>query len=293
MIPPCIFCDNQSGSEEHLWAAWIHRLVKFGPIRVQEGTGPQTISDDPERTINTVCHKCNNTWMSRLEEKNKPSLHPMIQNQPTTIDPGRQRLLTEWAVKTAMVQDSIKPRIGNESFYTREERTNMRLNQRVPDNTRIWIGALTESHLGAFGTDFTILAGGCKTRVGTGISNTIVIGHFVVQVVTTRILPEYAHLDFPELQSKPGHWDDMLINLYPKKAKRIEWPPKVVFTNGGPRGSAYLMDRWRMGEQASMITRDSVVPLSEFAGSKPKESFGGADELARENIPKEHYPGNS
>jgi len=38
MFPPCIFCNNESGSEEHLWAAWMHRLLKFGPIRVQEGT---------------------------------------------------------------------------------------------------------------------------------------------------------------------------------------------------------------------------------------------------------------
>ncbi len=96
MFPPCIFCNNESGSEEHLWAAWMHRLLKFGPIRVQEGTGPETIDPDPEKTINTVCHTCNNTWMSQLEEKNIPSLRPMLQNQPTMIDPGRQRLLTEW-----------------------------------------------------------------------------------------------------------------------------------------------------------------------------------------------------
>lgn len=146
MVVPCIFCENESGSEEHLWAAWIHRLIKFGPIRVQEGTGPETISDDPERTINTVCHQCNNNWMSRLEDKNKPSLCPMIQNEPITIDPGRQRLLTEWAVKTAMVQDSIKPRLGNENFYTREERLNMRLSRRIPDNTHIWL-ALSRNHI--------------------------------------------------------------------------------------------------------------------------------------------------
>lgn len=53
----------------------------------------------------------------------------------------------------------------------------------------------------------------------------------------------------------------MLIEIYPKRAKKIEWPPKVAFTNGGPRGLAYLMDRWRTGEQVSMVTRDSVVRL--------------------------------
>ena len=149
MFPPCIFCNNESGSEEHLWAAWMHRLLKFGSIRVQEGTSPETIDPDPEKTINTVCHTCNNTWMSQLEEKNIHSLRPMLQNQATIIDPGRQRLLTEWGVKTAMVQDSIKPGIGNEKFYTDAERLDMRLTRKIPERTRMWIGALTEPHLGS------------------------------------------------------------------------------------------------------------------------------------------------
>jgi hypothetical protein len=45
-LPPCIFCNNESGSEEHIWPAWIHRYKKFGPLKMQEGTGPQVIADD-------------------------------------------------------------------------------------------------------------------------------------------------------------------------------------------------------------------------------------------------------
>src|ERR1700760_3496429 len=60
-LPPCIFCNNESGSEEHLWPDWVHRFIKanntqLGGLRVQEGTGPETIQDDLEITINTVCH---------------------------------------------------------------------------------------------------------------------------------------------------------------------------------------------------------------------------------------------
>jgi len=198
--------------------------------------------------------------MSRLEEKNIPTVGKMLENKPTTIDPGRQRLLTEWAVKTAMVMDSIKPRIGNENFYTQEERTIMRESRTIPDETRIWIGALDEQHLGAFGTDFSILGGDGQTRVGTGIANTVVVGHFVVQVVTTRIFPEYYEYDFPELAARPGNWDSMLTHIYPKKQKKVEWPPKVSFTNGGPLGIGLLMDRWRRpGGKVSKITKDRVV----------------------------------
>jgi hypothetical protein len=255
MLSPCIFCENESGSEEHLWAAWIHRRVKFGAIRVQEGTGTELIDNNPERTINTVCHTCNNTWMSRLEEKNIPAVGDMLENKPTAIDAGRQRLLTEWAVKTAMVLDSIKNRHGNEKFYTRAECIALCRTQTIQTGTRIWIGALTESHLGAFGTDFT-LYGGDKTRIGTGISNTVIVGNFAVQVVTIHLK---SHHDIREVQPKPGDWANSLIQLYPKAHKNVKWPPQVSFTNGGPQGVAHLMDRWRMGEKVSKITEDGFV----------------------------------
>ena len=59
MTPPkCIFCENQSGSEEHLWSAWMHRLSKFGPILVREADDPDVIEVDPEKTINTICQHC-------------------------------------------------------------------------------------------------------------------------------------------------------------------------------------------------------------------------------------------
>lgn len=258
MFPPCIFCENESGSEEHLWGAWIHRRVKIGPIRVQEGTDPELIDDDPERTVNTVCHTCNNTWMSRLEEKNIPAVGDMLENKPTGIDAGRQRLLTEWAVKTAMVTDSIKARWGDEKFYATDECVALRLSQEIPNGTRIWIGALTEQHLGAVGTDFTILRGD-RVRIGTGMAVTIVVGHFMVQVAIVHMNPGTAAKDAPLVQPKPGDWDRKLIQLYPKVRKQVRWPPEVSFTNGGPLSVAFLMDRWRGGEKVSKITKDGFV----------------------------------
>jgi hypothetical protein len=103
MPPRCIFCDNESGSEEHLWPDWMHKIVKFAPINIQEANGPIITGQDPEQTINTVCHTCNNGWMSRIEQKNVPRLKPMLLNGPITIDPGGMKILTEWAVNRAMV----------------------------------------------------------------------------------------------------------------------------------------------------------------------------------------------
>lgn len=196
--------------------------------------------------------------MSRIEDKNVPRLKTMLQNLPLTVDPGGMKVLTQWGVKTAMVQDSIKTRIGNENFYTREERVAMRERLQIPARTRVWIGALDEFHLGSHGTDFTILANGGMTRIGTGSVNTIYAGYFVVQVVTEHIYPQYQALDIPEIQPPLGISDSRLIQIYPKAPKKAEWPPER-FTNGGPRGIGYLLHRWRQGEKVSMVTKTSVV----------------------------------
>ena len=73
-----------------------------------------------------------------------------------------------------------------------------------------------------------------------------------MQVATLHINVESAHDDFP-VQPKPGDWGNMLIRIWPKERQTVTWPPNVSFTNGGPLGIAYLMDRWRIGEKRDLI----------------------------------------
>ena len=184
-LPLCIFCSNESGSEEHIWPAWIHRYKKFGPL------------------------------------------------------------------KTAMINDSTKIRNGNQMFYTDQERTAMRESRAIPPQTRIWLGQIDEDwHIGIHGTDFTITNGN-KLRLGEGAVTTIYMGRFVVQVVTEHIKPEYAHPDFPRVNPKSRDWEKMLIEAWPTLSKKLLWPPPTPFTNGGPNGIAYLMERWRIGTRVT------------------------------------------
>jgi hypothetical protein len=169
MPPPCIFCDHDSGSPEHLWPDWMHNTVKFEPINMQEADGPIITGQDPEQTITTVCHDCNTGWMCLIENKSRTRLKPMLLNQPIEIDRGGMKLLTQWAVLRAMVFESIKPKSGNEQFFTREERIAFKANQTIPERTRVWVGALENSHIGYHGTDYAIWRSATDcTRIGTG-----------------------------------------------------------------------------------------------------------------------------
>jgi len=137
-------------------------------------------------------------------------------------------------------------------FYSRDERVKMRLNRDIPARTLMWIGRINGMHLGDFGTDFALFSPE-KERIGMGSVSTIVAGHFVTQVVTVHI--EKANIEIPSLPCKMGNWNEKLAQIWPIQAPTVEWPPKASFSNGGAQGLAYLMDRWRMGDQVKQINR--------------------------------------
>lgn len=84
-----------------------------------------------------------------------------------------------------------------------------------------------------------------------GSAATIVAGHFVTQVVTVHV--EKENIEIPTLPCKMGNWNESLVQIWPIQKKIIHWPPNMSFTNVGPQGIAYLMDRWRMGEAVEKV----------------------------------------
>ena len=80
-------------------------------------------------------------------------------------------------------------------------------------------------------------------------------GHFVTQVVTVLVEKEGTEgVEISALSCKMGDWDESIIQIWTIKKPTVHWPPKVTFTNGGPQGIAYLMDRWRIGEGVDQVT---------------------------------------
>jgi hypothetical protein len=252
-LPYCIFCDYESGSPEHLWPDWMHKLVKFAPINMQEADGPILSGQDPEQTITTVCHHCNTVWMSLIEHKASSRLKPMLLNQPIEIDRGGMKLLTERAVLRAMVFESIKPKSGNEQFFTREERIAFEENRTIPERTRVWVGALENSHIGYHGTDYAIWkSADDHTRIGTGSVGIIYAGHIIMQTVTEHIHPPYVVRPGPIIAPLAGPADERLVEIYPTQPKKIDWPTKP-FTDDGSTGILAVRDRWHQGTKVSQI----------------------------------------
>jgi hypothetical protein len=250
----CLFCDNNSGNREHLWPKWIHERKKFGPLRHKVGNRPEKIVGNPQQKIKTVCSVCNNGWMSQLEDENIPIIGCMFADVAIPLDEGQQSLVSAWAVKTAMVVDSIQGRDLSRRFYKRDECVSMRLYRTIPPRTRIWIGHSALSALSAIGT----LVGAFnadRTAKMPGMVVNIVVGHLAIQVFSFRVEPEDPSIKDPE--PKPGNWEDLLMPIWPTWRNALTWPPKATFTNRvGPYPIALLMDRWRIGQEVPLPYSD-------------------------------------
>jgi len=150
--------------------------------------------------------------------------------------------------------ESTKGRKAENRFYTKDEGFNLRVTRQIPNLTRVWLARVAGSHLNQTGTDFALLSN--SIRIGTASVSTIIMGYFVAQVVTIHPGNELATQPEVTLHPKPGDWNNMTVSIWPVELRTVTWPPKVSFTNGGRLGIGRLMDRWRMGDKASKITKD-------------------------------------
>jgi len=108
-LPPtlerCPFCDESDPTDEHVFPQWVSReLASLGTLTDHRSPhGPRPI--EKIGATAPVCRKCNNRWLSVLENDTKPVLGPMIRGEEQRLFADQQRLLATWALKTAMMLD--------------------------------------------------------------------------------------------------------------------------------------------------------------------------------------------
>jgi hypothetical protein len=117
--PPgrCIFCDSLGVTQEHMWADWLRSYIPrtLAETRTRSALihldGDKTTfinrtGDPHSRRIKCVCRKCNNEWMSRLQEDSKPFLVPMLTGEEqVTLHRRAQTILSAWIAMTVMVAE--------------------------------------------------------------------------------------------------------------------------------------------------------------------------------------------
>jgi hypothetical protein len=246
MARQCLFCPNSVNSREHIWSDWILEDLKLTqPIRIRIGKHTDVWTDNPEIRVNCVCRKCNNGWMSEVENQNKPHILPMMHGAAITLTPRQQKLLTRWAVLKAMVIDTANRR--RLPFYSDEERVRLMPPSAVlPVRTSVWIGRFSRKGFHAGGTDIWRQVGKVPKALH-GCLTTIIVGHLAIQALTLHVRAMFA-TEQHSLEHNPGAWDVNLLDVWPVFGER-RWPPPVSFTHKGASSIGRLVTKWKVGEE--------------------------------------------
>jgi hypothetical protein len=128
----CMFCGGHPLTNEDAWPLWVSRrlgLTQPGWVDGQRGAEParRWRAIQPGVKLRFVCARCNNGWMSDLENRMKPVFDLLLGNVPVTIDQSAQTTVSAWAVKNAMVFEALRVKSGGHSPRRSE-----------PGSVRLW-----------------------------------------------------------------------------------------------------------------------------------------------------------
>jgi hypothetical protein len=112
----CILCGDDDLTEEHIVADWVHRaFVRSKKPRSDfSGTfiGPQEMrlsTRDPISSAKVVCRRCNNEWMSSIDNDAAIALKPLIQGRTDAVlGAEAQSAVSAWIFKSALIFDALQ-----------------------------------------------------------------------------------------------------------------------------------------------------------------------------------------
>lgn len=226
----CIFCGRQADSNEHIFSDWINEVIKVDCVDAHAFLveGRQTTHERSyhakkvaAQEAKVVCGDCNHGWMSDLEDEAKPILVPMITGNRTRLDYKAQLVIAHWAIKTAMVAESIQ---HGANTFTQDDRYIVRVDRRPSLRARVNIAAYDMSTPNM--TRYT-RGQGPVLRNGEVVAefyvHAIQVQHLVLSVRGTQTFPAADNRSLERL-AQPAFRE---VPVFPP-VEVCEWPPNQV-----------------------------------------------------------------
>lgn len=103
-------------SREHILPQWLHPYIEMPGVSLEhravneEGVRLLRSHDLKSFALNSICTRCNNGWMSRLEMEVKPILLPLISGKRSaqSLSADERTVLARWAFKTTFMILSVQ-----------------------------------------------------------------------------------------------------------------------------------------------------------------------------------------
>jgi hypothetical protein len=179
--------------------------------------------------VEAVCDKCNNGWMSTLEESVRPLLSRVIKDGESMYFSKRDiNKLAAFTFKNAVIANYLNP--SREPFFTRGARERFRVSRQLPPSLGVWLAGFSTPVLRGINFGYVL---GLQTRHENGVWDdleiyvyTFAIGYLVLQLRAFRFT-EIGHRGRPLPRSLPQKpfWDEYSIPVWPNPGKLLRWPP--------------------------------------------------------------------
>lgn len=230
--PTCTFCgkNDSKPSKEHVLPKWVTNefpdAIKWETInRLTNYTRKTT--KHVNITAKHPCENCNNGWLSRLENKAKPILAPLIHGVPTTLSPSAQAVIGIWFFARAVMFDlhseKATPRVR---YFENAEHRLLKIRLACDPYYQFFIAAYAEKQLGFLQEDQLNVRLGTESDPGTddvrAYAFTLCIEHLILQIFCVK-----------GIDGSTGYvmrnFDRFCAPLIPN-ASAITWPPERAFS---------------------------------------------------------------
>jgi hypothetical protein len=242
----CIFCSERASSAEDAWPLWlVRRFPSKRGVRVDaQRDGSKLRSWNAPRhgiRIRHICRRCNNGWMSQLENRAKPVVERLLDMPRYVLSSEDRTTLAAWMVKNSMVLEGLRD--TSDSFYTDDERREFCTRLTMPQPTTVWIARCTGmSSIWSAASDHSETAQSAPGESHLFVT-TMGFGPVALQIATARIPPSIPDAAPVSAAVRPGLWADSTLTLWPDNGEPSVWPPPVDLV--GELGVEAFHSRWR------------------------------------------------
>jgi hypothetical protein len=241
----CMFCKGQALTNEDAWPIWLMKAMPgAGPGTNYAARGEADLepwrSQKPQQKVKYVCGKCNNGWMSQLENRVKPIVENIFNLNSVDLDSVSQMILAVWSVKSAMVFEALRP--TKSWYFLDSERETLMKSLDMPSWTHVWV-ANCLNYQGVF-TSGVDLGGIVNTSSGPvkGFVTTLGFGPLAIQVLNIRFATATDPSAKLTIDRPSSSLDSATLPIWPSQHQIVRWPPSSGLS--GESDLEALSKRW-------------------------------------------------
>lgn len=146
----CALCGNFSElTQEHIYADWISKIAPGWHVRTantltigRTETVQEVAVQSGQSRIPVLCQGCNNQWGSKLQNRAKKIVKPLICGQWPSLTKHDREELTRWLSCLVMVREFIHPEL---MVFRANDRKEFRESSRPPSNLAVWVAPFTST----------------------------------------------------------------------------------------------------------------------------------------------------